>query len=130
MTTNEQIKELSMLIRAKESEISRRKLYLANPERYNAELAAETKKLEYQQAHVDRLRAIYEDGEEGVHRYYLEIEELKQRVKLLKNEDTIERFLKVQAQFNALTAEEQARLAGQIAQSEEHNAAMEEIATI
>lgn len=114
MTTNEEIREVSALIKAKESEISRRQIYLANTSRYEAELKAEELKLKYQQERVDRLRAIKEDGEEGVHRYYLEIEDLRRKLKLLKNKDAVDRFLKVQAQFNKLTADEQERLAAAV----------------
>lgn len=99
----EELRNLTAQIKAYESEISQCKLYLANEDRFNAEMARELQLLEWQQARVDRLKSRRgEEGEANLNKWHDMLAAAKQRMLVVKNQAAIETLLRLQRELNDL----------------------------
>lgn len=103
MTTTEELREMQCLLKAYESEINIRLVYLHNEERWANELAREMQKLKWQQEKVDRLMAYRQSGEEQLIAIYDRMATCKKKLIELRNKAAIEKLLKLQAQLDELS---------------------------
>lgn len=102
----ERLREAEALKQCYQSQISYILGYTRNPDRLMSELAAEEKKLKWQQDRVDRLRFIAENDEEDSCRpWYEKLEAIKQQLIHLRHEGRIELLRQMQRTINALNAD-------------------------
>lgn len=105
MSATEELRELTALSKAYESEISACLTYLANEDRWRNELEREELKLKWQQERVDRLRARHgEDGEANLQHWRDKLADIKQRLIIVRNQAAVERLLRLQRELDELSS--------------------------
>lgn len=101
-SATEMLREKEQLIKAYEAHMSELRTYIDNPDRWRQEMDREQKKLEDQQARVDRLRAYYEDGPQKFSEYAAKRLEMIEECKELRNRAAIEKLLRLTEALDAL----------------------------